>query len=894
MKKWTYLVVAGLLAGATPMLQSCVDNDEPEGINVLRKAKAELIAAKKVVQEAEAARLKAEAAKIEAEAELVKAQAAIAKAQAEYKNAQTEADRARWEQEIANLKAAAEHQLKMWEIQEQTAQVEYQKALAALKTAMLNQAAEQQRILDPYIRELEAKVNTYNVKMKAVRKAQRDVLKATEQVEENEAYKELLTRNVTKRLADAQKELAWAQEDKAYFEALIDYLENDWEPSEIVQRRDQLREEVAAYDVELEKLQLQKEEKIAEMDADFQEKEALENAYNELMNTPITINEFVYTFPDFGIEYAQGEQQIYPEMQYLLSEVGNYWSNYDVAITRLQDYQHYLTHLAYDENGRAWTKEDIAVLKAQKTSLDKQVAAAKDLWTNAVAAYRTGTANGDLSKVAGYADFLNAVDTYNAAYAAKVAADDALAALEGEGRAIWEQYEADCGAADATVVAVEDSYNAQINAENASWDSYDRDFGADFNILYAKYVQAENNYNRLVASGTATAAEITAANTAMTNALTAVNNAWNAYQTAETQHNQKVAKLVADRDLAVEVARDAAEVTKAEAWKAALTALKAHYANYETEHATLLAAKTAADKAIEKAYKAADKLYAQIFNYALSEAHSFAEVAREAGAYIECELPENFAVLSKSAVEDCVRTRSNALYGRYYILSADRDRLIELTQADIDADIKCDFPELPIYEYADEYEFYGLFGQSLAKDMEIKAKEAVLAMTAEQFKAIIADFAAEEQAVTEAYTAAVAAADEAKAAWEAKTAEIDEQLKAIEDQIDEVLHKQEVANRLLYAYEIAASDELDGEHAGIILEIVSGYLVEVEDAIYNLETKIMKLEKKLAEWNDEAIDALEFAQVALEEAEIEAEIAKAALDAAQARYEQVLAAISEE
>lgn len=893
MKKWTYLVVAGLLAGATPMLQSCVDNDEPEGINVLRKAKAELIAAKKVVQEAEAARLKAEAAKIEAEAELVKAQAAIAKAQAEYKNAQTEADRARWEQEIASLKAEAEHQLKMWEIEEQTAQVEYQKALAALKTAMLNQAAEQQRILDPYIRELEAKVNTYNVKMKAVRKAQRDVLKATEQVEENEAYKELLTRNVTKRLADAQKELAWAQEDKAFFEALIDYLENDWEPSEIVQRRDQLREEVAAYDVELEKLQLQKEEKIAEMDADFHEEEALENAYNELVNTPITINEFVYTFPDFGIENLQGDIQIYPEMGYLLSQVGMY-SAYDYAIYQLQEYKDFLNQLAYDENGRAWTKEDIAVLKAQKTTLDKQVAAAKDLWANAVAAYRTGTANGDLSKVAGYADFLTAVDTYNTAYADKVAADAALAALDGEVQAIVDQYNADCTAADATVDAVAASYIAQINAENASWTTYVTDFGADYRILYAKYVQATNNYNRLVASGTATAAEITAANTAMTNAQTAVNNANNAYQTAETQHNQKVAKLVADMDLAVEVAEDAAEVTKAEAYKVAIAALKAHDANYETEHATLLAAKTAADEAIENAYEAADELYAQIFNYALNEAHSFAEVAKEAGAYIECELPEDFAVLSKSAVETCVRTRSNALYGRYYVLSTDEDRLIELTQADIDAEIKYYFPEMPIYEYADEYALYGLFGQSLAKDMEIKAKEAVLAMTEEQFKAIIADFAAEEQAVTEAYTAAVAAADEAKAAWEAKTAEIDEQLQAIEDQIDEVLHKQEVANRLLLAYEIAADDELDGERAGIILEIVSGYLVEAEDAIYNLETKIMKLEKKLAEWNDEAIDALEFAQVALEEAEIEAEIAKAALDAAQARYEQVLAAISEE
>ena len=116
MKKWTYLVVAGLLAGATPMLQSCVDNDEPEGINVLRKAKAELIAAKKIVQEAEAARLKAEAAKLEADAELIKAQATIAKAQAELINAQTETERARLEQEIAEAKAKLEHKQKMWEI----------------------------------------------------------------------------------------------------------------------------------------------------------------------------------------------------------------------------------------------------------------------------------------------------------------------------------------------------------------------------------------------------------------------------------------------------------------------------------------------------------------------------------------------------------------------------------------------------------------------------------------------------------------------------------------------------------------------------------------------------------------------------------------------------------
>lgn len=50
MKKWTYLVAAGILLGATPVFTGCIDNDEPEGITVLRGAKAELLKAKASVQ----------------------------------------------------------------------------------------------------------------------------------------------------------------------------------------------------------------------------------------------------------------------------------------------------------------------------------------------------------------------------------------------------------------------------------------------------------------------------------------------------------------------------------------------------------------------------------------------------------------------------------------------------------------------------------------------------------------------------------------------------------------------------------------------------------------------------------------------------------------------------
>lgn len=41
MRKWTYLVAALLVGGATTTFTGCIDNDEPAGIEQLRGAKAE-------------------------------------------------------------------------------------------------------------------------------------------------------------------------------------------------------------------------------------------------------------------------------------------------------------------------------------------------------------------------------------------------------------------------------------------------------------------------------------------------------------------------------------------------------------------------------------------------------------------------------------------------------------------------------------------------------------------------------------------------------------------------------------------------------------------------------------------------------------------------------------
>lgn len=52
MRKWTYLVAALLMGGATATFTSCIDTDEPAGITELRGAKAEFLRAKAAYQDA--------------------------------------------------------------------------------------------------------------------------------------------------------------------------------------------------------------------------------------------------------------------------------------------------------------------------------------------------------------------------------------------------------------------------------------------------------------------------------------------------------------------------------------------------------------------------------------------------------------------------------------------------------------------------------------------------------------------------------------------------------------------------------------------------------------------------------------------------------------------------
>ena len=110
-KKVLSAILFSALFAGTGTFTSCIDNDEPAGIEELRGAKAELLRAKVAVEQAQASLLlaqaeveKAKAAKKMADAEISKSLAAINQAKADSINAVTEKERAELEKTIAENK----------------------------------------------------------------------------------------------------------------------------------------------------------------------------------------------------------------------------------------------------------------------------------------------------------------------------------------------------------------------------------------------------------------------------------------------------------------------------------------------------------------------------------------------------------------------------------------------------------------------------------------------------------------------------------------------------------------------------------------------------------------------------------------------------------------------
>lgn len=176
MRKWTYLVAALLMGGVTTSLTSCIDNDEPAGINELRGAKAAFIKAK---ADYEAALTQIKLVDVEIQKQVL----AREEIKTQIKQLELEVAQAQTEYDVARINAQKDllvEQYKTQLIQQQawTAEAEATliKALNALDIVKLNDRN------DKFATQIEnirlALVDANNGALAKLRKAQEEVFNA--------------------------------------------------------------------------------------------------------------------------------------------------------------------------------------------------------------------------------------------------------------------------------------------------------------------------------------------------------------------------------------------------------------------------------------------------------------------------------------------------------------------------------------------------------------------------------------------------------------------------------------------------------------------------------------------------------------------------------------------
>lgn len=463
MKKWTYLVAAGLLAGATPVFTGCIDNDEPEGITILRQAKAELISAKKAIAEAEALRVKAEAAKLEADAEVSKAEAELIRAKAELKLAEaaqkealTESQKAFYaaqiaeiEANIAMIKAQTEEHIANAEAARQAAEDQHQKALIEIEKAKNTLSAEELEMLKTFQTKYDNAANEYNNRYIAYTNAQTEYLKALADAEEGQQdieYKRILEKNVQDKQDWVALKNAELEEAQAILEEVMGY-----EPGTLAVQLEEAKAELARLAEELNTINIQIAEERIKNDAEYKKQADLQREYNlytsdeekKIYAEPLTV-QISNRIPGYG----PGEYEIIPEneLYFWVDKNGSTTigvnDGYIAATNYVNSFIENINKRTMDEDDQAWTQASINEMTAELEGLNKTYEADLATWKMAVAGYNAGKGT-DYSKYTGYATLSENVTTYNAAvkeYEPLRADYIAKAELSAEAEAAWLNY----------------------------------------------------------------------------------------------------------------------------------------------------------------------------------------------------------------------------------------------------------------------------------------------------------------------------------------------------------------------------------------------------------------------------------------------------------------------
>lgn len=492
MKKWTYLVAAGMLLGATPVFTGCIDNDEPEGITILRKAKAELIVAKKAVVDAEALRLKAEASKLEAEAKVKEAEADLTKANAELVRAQaaqlaalTEAEKAKYaaeiakiEAQIAKIKAETEAAIAQAEATRQAAEAAHQLALIQIEKAKNTLTAEELQMLSMYQNRYDAAATEYNNRHIDYVNAQNEYLNALAAAEERNDdidYKRILEKNIQDQEENvAVKDQAWKDAEKKLDEV------KGYVPGQLAVKLEDAKAELNKIQDKLNAINVKITEERIKNDAEYKKQADLHKTYNDLLYNeegklyaePLTIE-----FPNIGIPGFWGKYEIIEESIYgfNVTEKGDIVTSYGhngylAAINEVNSFINALTDKQLDKDDQKWTEASINEMKRELAGLEKVYDADLKTWQNAVDGYNVG--KGTLyAKYFGYTELDAAIKEYNAAaekmnplrveYYSKVQA-------RNEAEFIWNNYINISSTFDKTALGIKNI------ADKAAWEAYNK------------------------------------------------------------------------------------------------------------------------------------------------------------------------------------------------------------------------------------------------------------------------------------------------------------------------------------------------------------------------------------------------------------------------------------
>lgn len=633
MKKWTFLVATLLTLSAGSLMTSCIDNDEPAGIEAIRVATANLLEAKKAVLLAQA---EAEKAKIEndkliaaAEAAIKNAQAKREEAEAAYKQAmaageQAKADQVKAETEAYIAKAKANLELLIAQNAQKIEEAKVAEEKARYEFEQLKKLNADKLDSDLF-NAVVAAYDAYIQQLSAYNKANADLLDAQKKLAESEldlkwngssfespSYD--TKAQLEKAVADAQAQVDDINSSIDEFNEAITKLQGI-QGGELYTLMKEYQGKLEENTQAQEQLKIQKSELCYKNQALYDSVQTiLPDEIAKLKAEKIAIDAYEYPGNTAIPGFEEKFEIVGKNVQYSLNNP----TNYDNAVNAYKRNIEQIKAQLSTPNGSAWTSAELAELERSQVAATKAYEDAQADWNLAQTIYNKGgvpdITSADMPQAT---EIEAAVTALNGAGAklqtskdAVVAAHTAVVAAQKtytDADKAYNQGSATVAATNAKTTwenaktAANKAYNDAVKENNKAADAAQAavDELAKSQELSEKAAQnrvdaAERQYN--LATETALA-NPTAANVA---AQSAALTAWNNAITAQN-------KLVSDNAIAMQKAQEAAQKAQD---NASLLNLAAENARRNAIDAADLAFMTAGGNIVDGTYdQAADPAY---------------------------------------------------------------------------------------------------------------------------------------------------------------------------------------------------------------------------------------------------------------------------------------------